>query len=867
MADNVDQDPKPTGSARRRRRRRGSEAPRNSESERAQPSVASSPASAGSDDLPPTDRSSRRSAAEFSEPTNIDVGTLEAHVSPKLAMVEIFTLYERNLRDYIGNALYDEFGDAWLTDGVLEHAFPYPEQVMKRNLAEGKPYKGAFGIGDFEWIIKRNKRALPLQGQRDHAMELCAKIRRVRNDFLGHDNWNRNPSPEETEELADDCASMLYLCARAAQVEDIRQLLKGHGMPQYVGPWLAPAQGPGPSNAEMDASRSRSSETQSEAEGSEQESDPAPPLGGSKSDPERSQQRPDESPRPEAAAAVEQLGSGQRALADAGEVRRIGSPTQGGSYDGGGGPGAATLAGAGDDDRSPPANEGGASQGQRVRRWLRQHPLLAAFAALAIPAIAAIIVFVALDQAGVFSPTDLPPPPPIIEPPSPPSKPGQEEQEQPATTQKEQEQEEATTQEEPEEPDPEPAPDDPPPPSVLTSLSVGAGHSCRLTANGAAACWGSDGHGRIRVRPGKFTAISAGGAHTCGLRENGTASCWGWNGWGQTSAPEDKFSSISAGLRHNCGITVDNTIRCWGSNEYGQRADQLTSEFTAVSAGYYHNCAIRTSGDVVCWGFGDNGQTAAPAGPFTAVSAGFTHTCGLRPSGNIECWGEDKAGETQAPPTDRFVAVSAGQLHSCGILESGAVRCWGSDEHGRATPPEGKFVSVDAGELHTCATRDDGSVTCWGDNSFGQRDVAAAVVGDHEAPPDDPTSQAAEPTTPDSEPRPQTSEPASNGSSPSTLEDEGGRTQPAASPGAAGADEAPCLEDDDGNPNCAPTADTEADLTGGESMDDAIMEGDSGGVTLIGEGGDVIGNDDSDDVSDIMDPGDDGMEDGVMSPG
>ena len=190
---------------------------------------------------------------------------------------------------------------------------------------------------------------------------------------------------------------------------------------------------------------------------------------------------------------------------------------------------------------------------------------------------------------------------------------------------------------------------------------------------------------------------------------------------------------------------MDNTIRCWGSNQYGQRADQLTSEFTAVSAGYYHNCAIRTNGDVLCWGLGDNGQIAAPPGPFTAVSAGFTHTCGLRPSGNIECWGEDKAGETKAPPTDRFVAVSAEQFHSCGILESGAVRCWGSDEHGRATPPEGKFVSVDAGELHTCATRDDGSVICWGDDSLGQRDVAAAVIGDHEAPPDDPTPEVVVP--------------------------------------------------------------------------------------------------------------------------
>ena len=858
MADNVDQDLKPTGNARRRRRRRtGSEAPRNSESERAQPSVAGSPTSADSDDLSTADRSSRRSATESSDPEDIDVGTLAEGLDPQAVRVGILDLYRRSIRDYIGNALEQEYGNDWVEPGVIKHAKPPTKKRLRRELSKllsGESPVGLLDLKDFQWIISGNDEVFPERLRDDNATQLFERIYTARNKGPGHDHSNRDAEAHEVEEFARDCASMLQLCRLSQPVNEIRRRLGGYDVLRYIAPPPVPAREAKTSNDKTDALLQRSPESHSGVETTERGDDPAPRLAGSEIDPERRQQGPDESPRLEAAAATGQLGHEQRALTDAGEARRIASLTQGGSSDGGGGSGTATLAGAGDDDRSPPANEGGASQGQRVRRWLRQHPLLAAFAALAIPAIAAIIVFVALDQAGVFSPTDLPPPPPIVKPPSPPSKPEQEEQEQPATTQKEQGQEEATTQEEQEKPDPEPVRDAPPPPSVLTSLSVGAGHSCGLTTSGTAACWGSEGHGRIRVRPGKFTAISAGGAHTCGLRENGTASCWGWNDWGQTSAPEDRFSSISAGLRHNCGITVDNTIRCWGSNQHDQHDDQLTSEFTAVSAGYYHNCAIRTNGDVLCWGLGDDGQIAAPPGPFTAVSAGFTHTCGLRPSGNIECWGEDKAGETQAPPTDRFVAVSAGQFHSCGILESDAVRCWGDDEHGQATPPEGKFVSVDAGAHHTCATRDDGSVACWGDNSLGQLDVAAAVIGDHEAPPDDPTSQAAEPTTPDSEPRPQTSEPASNGSSPSTLEDEGGRTQPAASPGAAGADEAPCLEDDDGNPNCAPTADTEADLTGGESMDDAIMEGDSGGVTLIGEGGDVIGNDDSDDVSDIMDP-------------
>jgi len=78
-----------------------------------------------------------------------------------------------------------------------------------------------------------------------------------------------------------------------------------------------------------------------------------------------------------------------------------------------------------------------------------------------------------------------------------------------------------------------------------------------LTAVGAAYCWGRGESGQLGVPPPtstcpfdggplpcirvpvaanggqRFTVLTGGGAHTCGLTDDGTAWCWGNNGFGQ----------------------------------------------------------------------------------------------------------------------------------------------------------------------------------------------------------------------------------------------------------------------------------------------------------------------------------------------
>ena len=374
------------------RRRARAKPSRNSGPDGAQAGAARRATSADSDNLSPADRSSHQPEMEFPETEDIDVGPLAAHVSPRLVMTELFTLYERNMRDYIGNALYDHFGDAWLTVGVLDHAYPKSKDRMREDLAKGNPEKAAFGIGDFEWIIKNNKAALPLRGHRTRAMELCAKIYEVRNDFVGHDKLNRDPYPEETAELARDCASMLDLCGRSAQVEAIRQLLKGHGVPQYTGAWIVPAREPEPPNEKVEALGQPRPEAQSRAEGVEREDDPAPSPARFEADPERRPQRPDELPRLEAVAAAEQLGAEQRALADVGEDGRSSAATQRGPSGGGGGPGAVTLEGTGDEDRPLAVNGEGDQNASLLRRW--------GWLLIPLFAVAAFVAFRALSGTG-----------------------------------------------------------------------------------------------------------------------------------------------------------------------------------------------------------------------------------------------------------------------------------------------------------------------------------------------------------------------------------------------------------------------------------------------------------------------------------
>src|SRR5881396_3412222 len=188
--------------------------------------------------------------------------------------------------------------------------------------------------------------------------------------------------------------------------------------------------------------------------------------------------------------------------------------------------------------------------------------------------------------------------------------------------------------------------------------------------------------------PSGGTAVAAGQWHTCGLTTDGAAYCWGRGASGQlgngstTDSPNPvavsgglTFSALTTGNDHTCGLTTSRAAYCWGRMSPLYPLDEVPVaipgglSFIALASGNAHACAVTTSGAAYCWGFGGDGQfgngstTDSADSPipvavsgglsFTALAGGDGHTCGLTTSGAAYCWGSNSFGQ-----------LGDGQLHS-----------------------------------------------------------------------------------------------------------------------------------------------------------------------------------------------------------
>ena len=148
--------------------------------------------------------------------------------------------------------------------------------------------------------------------------------------------------------------------------------------------------------------------------------------------------------------------------------------------------------------------------------------------------------------------------------------------------------------------------------SAYVAISAGRTHVCAATGSGGAECWGDNyymesgpgGERRLTHTPTSvgrlaLTRVAAGrGFHSCGLTADDAAYCWGLNEQGRlgigdgspepcgyegrqgcSSAPVAvkagpggalRFKSLAVGLEFACGVSTDGDAYCWGDNQRGQ---------------------------------------------------------------------------------------------------------------------------------------------------------------------------------------------------------------------------------------------------------------------------------------------------------
>jgi alpha-tubulin suppressor-like RCC1 family protein len=135
------------------------------------------------------------------------------------------------------------------------------------------------------------------------------------------------------------------------------------------------------------------------------------------------------------------------------------------------------------------------------------------------------------------------------------------------------------------------------------ALAAGSSHTCGIAVDSLAYCWGGNWVTQLGASSGtqqchyaacslvpvavrgarKYVVITAGWDHTCALTAQGQAYCWGGGARGQlgggvsndAAQPElvtgsPTFRLIAAGEYFTCGIASDGVGYCWGSNRKGQ---------------------------------------------------------------------------------------------------------------------------------------------------------------------------------------------------------------------------------------------------------------------------------------------------------
>jgi alpha-tubulin suppressor-like RCC1 family protein len=326
------------------------------------------------------------------------------------------------------------------------------------------------------------------------------------------------------------------------------------------------------------------------------------------------------------------------------------------------------------------------------------------------------------------------------------------------------------------------------PAAALLVLMVGCGDDAEAPSAPGAGTPEATPAFATAATPLSFMQVSAGGGHSCGLTSDSLAYCWGSNSSGQLGdgtytqrltpvrvAGGLRFVQISAGSSHTCAVTKDSRPYCWGDNFEGELGDGTWQNsrstptavaggrrFRQIRAGYVYTCALNLNDAAFCWGNNDLGQlgtsyTITPGAVlgglhYRQVIPGASHTCGVTTDDRAYCWGagtEGELGDGTRTNHSRPVAVAGGlsfqqvvpgsgwylpgsndpavdnDARSCGITTNGNAYCWGRGPAVYslipvAVPGGRLYRFITSGEEHNCGVAMSRAIFCWGSNPNGE---------------------------------------------------------------------------------------------------------------------------------------------------
>lgn len=159
-------------------------------------------------------------------------------------------------------------------------------------------------------------------------------------------------------------------------------------------------------------------------------------------------------------------------------------------------------------------------------------------------------------------------------------------------------------------------------------IGFGSGHTCGLNIDGQVFCWGWGSYGQrgdnsteqFGMSPSEidtthiqgsdvFVHIAAGMYHTCGITEDEVAYCWGFDAYGQLGTGQDLLISPVPRAVDTTNLNPDET-------------------FVQLAGGTFHTCGFTSLGKVFCWGYdylgalGDGGPPAEVPVPLEIVANG-----------------------------------------------------------------------------------------------------------------------------------------------------------------------------------------------------------------------------------------------------